>query len=205
MNYAIALDHLRLDAKLRKLIEQIDLPEPKSSGKIYFDLLESIVSQQLSVKASNTIFNRFLHLFPDQQPHPEHLALLSMEALRAAGLSGQKANYLQNVARFALENDLETQDWASMRDEEIIRFLSSIKGVGKWTVEMLLMFSLGRTDVMPVDDLGIQQGVKRLYALEETGKALKKKMLEISEPWRPYRTYACRYLWRYKDLKPDSL
>jgi DNA-3-methyladenine glycosylase II len=100
-----------------------------------------------------------------------------------------------------LENDLETKDWSGMSEADIIAFLTQIKGVGKWTVEMLLMFSLGRTDILPVDDLGIQQGIKRLYALEETGKELKKRMIEIAEPWRPYRTYACRYLWRFKDQK----
>ncbi len=201
MSYTNAILHLQHDAKLRELIQQIDIPEPKSSGKIYFDLLESIVSQQLSVKASNTIFNRFLQIFPDQHPHPEHLIKLSAEQLRAVGLSGQKAGYMQNVAQFALDNDLETMDWSGMTDEDIIAFLTQIKGVGKWTVEMLLMFSLGRTDILPVDDLGIQQGIKRLYALEETGKELKKRMIEIAEPWRPYRTYACRYLWRFKDQK----
>jgi DNA-3-methyladenine glycosylase II len=129
------------------------------------------------------------------------LVQLSPEQLRAVGLSGQKAGYLQNVAQFALENDLETKDWSGMSEADIIAFLTQIKGVGKWTVEMLLMFSLGRTDILPVDDLGIQQGIKRLYALEETGKELKKRMIEIAEPWRPYRTYACRYLWRFKDQK----
>jgi DNA-3-methyladenine glycosylase II len=103
-----------------------------------------------------------------------------------------------------LENDLETMDWSGMSEEDIIAFLTQIKGVGKWTVEMLLMFSLGRTDILPVDDLGIQQGIKRLYALEETGKELKKRMIEIAEPWRPYRTYACRYLWRFKDQNKVS-
>jgi DNA-3-methyladenine glycosylase II len=201
MSYTNAILHLQHDAKLRELIQQIDIPEPKSSGKIYFDLLESIVSQQLSVKASNTIFNRFLQLFPDQHPHPELLIQLNPEQLRAVGLSGQKAGYLQNVAKFALENDLEAKDWSGMSEEDIIAFLTQIKGVGKWTVEMLLMFSLGRTDILPVDDLGIQQGIKRLYELEETGKELKKRMFEIAEPWRPYRTYACRYLWRFKDQK----
>jgi DNA-3-methyladenine glycosylase II len=95
-------------------------------------------------------------------------------------------------------------DWSGMSEEDIIAFLTQIKGVGKWTVEMLLMFSLGRTDILPVDDLGIQQGIKRLYALEETGKELKKRMIEIAEPWRPYRTYACRYLWRFKDQNKVS-
>lgn len=201
MNQTNAILHLQQDPKLRELIQKIEVPDFSPSRKIYFDLLESIVSQQLSVKAATTIFNRFLDLFPDKYPHPEHLLVLGIDQLRAVGLSNQKAGYMQNVATFSKEYDLETHDWDAMSDEEIIAFLSQIKGVGKWTVEMLLMFTLGRPDILPVDDLGIQQGIQRLYELEETGKALKKRMFEIAEPWRPYRTFACRYLWRFKDSK----
>ncbi|MEI6407814.1 MAG: DNA-3-methyladenine glycosylase 2 family protein [Bacteroidota bacterium] len=201
MNQTNAILHLQQDPKLRELIQNIEVPDFTPSRKIYFNLLESIVSQQLSVKASDTIFNRFLDLFPDRYPHPEHLLVLEIDQLRAVGLSNQKARYMQNVAAFSKEYDLETHDWDAMSDEEIITFLTQIKGVGKWTVEMLLMFTLGRTDILPVDDLGIQQGIQRLYGLEETGKDLKKRMFEIAEPWRPYRTYACRYLWRFKDSK----
>jgi DNA-3-methyladenine glycosylase II len=201
MNQTNAILHLQQDPKLRELIQKIEVPDFTPSRKIYFDLLESIVSQQLSVKAATTIFNRFLDLFPDKYPHPEHLLVLEIEQLRAVGLSNQKARYMQNVADFSKAYNLETHDWDAMSDEEIIAFLSQIKGVGKWTVEMLLMFTLGRTDILPVDDLGIQQGIQRLYGLEETGKDLKKRMLEIAEPWRPYRTFACRYLWRFKDSK----
>ena len=86
-------------------------------------------------------------------------------------------------------------------DDEIIQFLSQIKGVGKWTVQMLLMFTLGRPDVLPLDDLGIQQGMVKIFGLQETGKDLKNKMVECAEPWRPWRTIACRYVWRWKDTR----
>lgn len=201
MNHANAILHLQQDPKIGNLIDTIPIIDFNPSGKVYYDLLESIVSQQLSVKASNTIFNRFLALFPDQYPHPELLVAVQPEQLRSAGLSGQKSLYLQNVAAFSLKFDLEQHDWPSMSDEEVIEFLTQIKGVGKWTVQMLLMFTLGRLDVLPVDDLGIQQAIQRLYAVEETGKDLKKRMVDIAEAWRPYRTVACRYLWRYKDSK----
>jgi DNA-3-methyladenine glycosylase II len=204
MNQVEATKYLKNRPELRQLIEKIPMEAFTPSRRIYYDLLESIVSQQLSVKASNTIFNRFLGLFPDQYPHPEQVLLCSVEQLRSVGLSNQKAQYIRNVAEFSQQFNLESHDWDSMSDQEIIRFLSQIKGVGAWTVEMLLMFSLGRPDILPIDDLGIQQGFQRLFGLSETGKELRKKMVELAEPWRPYRTIACRYLWRFKDSAPKS-
>ncbi|HMX39661.1 MAG TPA: DNA-3-methyladenine glycosylase 2 family protein [Saprospiraceae bacterium] len=195
-----AVAHLSKQEPLAALIARIELPVRQPSGKMYYDLLESIVSQQLSVRVADVIFHRFLALFPDTYPHPDQLSCISMEQLRSAGLSAQKAQYLRNVAQFALEQGLESQDWQSMTDEQIIRYLTQIKGVGVWTVQMLLMFTLGRPDVFPVDDLGIQQGMARLFKIQDTGKALKRTMIELAEPWRPYRTTACYYLWRYKSM-----
>lgn len=200
MNPQVAIAHLQQDATIRPLLDQIVVPDFSPSGRIYYDLLESIVSQQLSVKVADVIFKRFLSLFPDNYPHPENVIAIEMDQLRSVGLSGQKAGYLQNVAQFAIENDLKKIDWASMSDEEIIAFLTQIKGVGKWTVQMLLMFTLARTDIFPVDDLGIQQAMQRLFKIEEQNpRLLKLRMLELAEPWRPWRTVACRYLWRWKD------
>lgn len=201
MNSAVALDHLQQDTLLRRVIEQTILPASAPSRRIYYDLLDSIVSQQLSVKVATIIFNRFCTLFPDNYPHPELVIALDPTQLRSVGLSAQKAGYLQNVASFFLQNDLENYPWDTMSDGEIIDFLSQIKGVGKWTVQMLLIFTLGRPDVFPIDDLGIQQGMVRLYGLTETGKELKKRMLELAEPWQPHRSLASRYLWRWKDTK----
>ncbi len=201
MNSAMALDHLQQDTLLKRVIEQTVLPVYSPSRRIYYDLLDSIVSQQLSVKAATVIFNRFCTLFPDNYPHPELVIVLDPIQLRSVGLSGQKANYLQNVATFFLQNDLENYPWDTMSDAEIIDFLSQIKGVGKWTVQMLLIFTLGRPDIFPIDDLGIQQAMARLYGLTETGKELKKRMLELAEPWQPHRSLASRYLWRWKDTK----
>ena len=200
MNPQAAIAHLQQEATIRPLIANITMPDFTPSGRIYYDLLESIVSQQLSVKVADVIFKRFLSLFPDNYPHPNHVIAIELERLRSVGLSGQKAGYLQNVARFAIENDLEKMDWASMSDEEILSFLTQIKGVGKWTVQMLLMFTLARTDIFPVDDLGIQQAMQRLFKIEEQNpRLLKIKMIELAEPWRPWRTVASRYLWRWKD------
>ena len=187
------------DPKLATLIAQVTLLELKSND-VYFDLIESIVSQQLSVKAATTIHNRFLELFSSKYPYPEFVAALDLEEMRGVGLSYQKANYIKNTAVFWEENELINQDWSLLSDEEIIKLLSAIKGVGKWTVQMILMFTLRRTDVLPVDDLGIQQGMYMLYDLDkENMKNLKKEMEATAEAWRPYRSIVSRYIWRYKD------
>jgi len=194
--------HLSRDPYLKPLLDSIELSAPVHECNLYLDLLESIVSQQLSVRVADVIFGRFLGLFRGSFPTPEVLAATETDVLRTVGLSAQKADYLRNVARFALEHGLETDKLHLMTDKEIVAYLTRIKGVGKWTAEMILMSSLNRPDVFPVDDLGIQQAMIRLYGLEEKGRLLRTRMLEIVEPWRPYRTYASRYLWRWKDAKP---
>lgn len=200
MNPQAAILHLQQEATIRPLLAQIAMPDFTPTGKIYYSLLESIVSQQLSVKVADVIFNRFLSLFPDNYPHPNDVIAIDFDRLRSVGLSGQKATYIQNVACFALENDLENKNWDAMSDDEIIAFLTQIKGVGKWTVQMLLMFTLARPDIFPVDDLGIQQAMQKLFKIEEQNpRLLKLKMIELAEPWRPWRTVASRYLWRWKD------
>ena len=126
-----------------------------------------------------------------------------IETLRGIGLSYAKANYVQNVCRFFIEEKITDARLYKMSNEELIPYLSQIKGVGQWTVEMILMFTLGREDVFALDDLGIQQGIIKLYQLENLDKkALKEKMIEVSQKWSPYRTYACRYLWGWKDTTP---
>ena len=138
-------------------------------------------------------------MFDDYYPDPYHLQQLEVEDLRAVGLSRQKANYVKNVADFFIEQELLEKDWSNDSDESIIKLLTQIKGVGQWTVEMILMFTLHRPDVLPLDDLVIRNSMIALYGVEGKGKALKKKLLEVAEPWRPYRTWASRYLWQWKD------
>jgi DNA-3-methyladenine glycosylase II len=164
---------------------------------VYLALLESIVSQQISIKAADTIFARLRDLFPNQYPAPELLLAKTEEELRSAGLSFQKIGYLRNVATFALEKGIKYEYLNTLTDDEIVAYLTPIKGVGRWTVEMLLMFVMGRPDVFPVDDLVIRQKMIKAYAVTEEGKALYKKLHEIAENWRPHRTLACRYLWRW--------
>ncbi len=201
METDVAILHLKKDNQLKEVIQTTNLAPLTPSGNVYFDLLESIVSQQLSVTVADTIFKRFCALFPGTDPSPEVLKTMDINTLRTAGLSNQKAAYLKNVAAFTLENDLENYSWNDLADAEIISFLTQIKGVGQWTAEMILIFTLNRPDIFPADDLGIQQAMARLYSISESGKDLRKKMISISEPWRPYRTIACRYLWRWKDNK----
>jgi DNA-3-methyladenine glycosylase II len=195
-----AKNHLSKDKKFKPLIEKIQFDLPVTDGDVYFYLIRSIVYQQLSGKAAGTIFGRFLELFSEGYPYPEPLLSFDIADLRAVGLSRQKASYILNVAEFFQTHQLENKDWQEMEDDEIIQFLTQIKGVGKWTVQMILMTTLHRTDVFPIDDLGIQKGIQKLYAFEDKGRSLKKKMLELSEPWRPYRTVASFYLWRFQDM-----
>ena len=179
--------------------------QPLTSSKsedLYFKLLSAIVSQQLSTKAAATIFKRFSEFFPDNYPHPELVLAATDEMLRSVGLSFQKIGYVRNVAAFAAAGNLEHATIDVLEDEALIQHLTQIKGVGRWTVEMLLMFALERPDVFPVDDLGIQNAMKRHYSLEETGKALRLRMQQIAENWRPYRTIASKYLWQSLDNMP---
>jgi DNA-3-methyladenine glycosylase II len=193
------LSHLRRrDPALRPALRGVQPFRRPRRADLYLDLLESIVSQQLSIKASATIFSRFLDLFPDGYPAPARLARMTPTRLRGAGLSRQKAGYLKNVARFALRNDLSARALRALDDDAIIARLTSIKGVGRWTVEMLLMFTLNRPDVFPVDDVGIQNAMKNLYGLRASGRALRRRLEKIAERWRPHRTFACRCLWRWR-------
>ncbi len=188
--------HLSKDPVLKGLIGTLPPPTFRQAKGLYPDLLRSIVGQQLSGKAADTIHGRFLGLFENGVPQAKQLLGIDFETLRGVGLSRQKASYLQNVSEFFLKEKIEHSDLEDKDDEAIINYLTQIKGVGRWTVQMILMFSLNRPDVMPTDDLGIQNGMIKNYGLTETGRALKQKMMETAEAWRPYRSYACWYMWR---------
>lgn len=209
----LILTHLRQDAVLARLIAETETPKAFYDWEddVYLALLESIVSQQISVKAADAIFKRFLALFDPNRgtvggtlagyPAPDALLAKTDEELRSAGLSFQKIKYLKSVAEFSLVNRLDRPYLTTLTDDEIINYLLPIKGVGRWTVEMLLMFVLDRPDVFPVDDLVIRQKIMLAYPDQTsglTGRVLIKKLHEIAEPWRPYRTTACRYLWRWQ-------
>jgi DNA-3-methyladenine glycosylase II len=197
------LEHLSKDKKLKKIIA---LQEPYvliGQKNVYLHLCGSIMSQQLNTKVAAVIYARFLNLYKTKKPSPQQIIDTPFETLRSIGLSNAKTRYVQNVCRFFLEEKITDAKLHKMSNEDIIKYLSQIKGVGQWTVEMILMFTLGREDVFALDDLGIQQSFAKLYGLDATDKkALKEKMLTLSAKWSPYRTYACRYLWGWKDNEP---
>lgn len=194
------LEHLSKDKKFRKIIELQDPHELGKRKKIYLYLCASIMSQQLSTKVADVIYKRFLALYGKKEPTAQQILDTPFETLRAIGLSNAKTNYVQNVCRFFIEEGLDDKHLYKMASEEVQQKLIQIKGVGKWTTEMILMFALQHEDVFPVDDLGIQQAMIKLYKLNTSSKKLLyEQMNKIAEKWRPYRTYACVHLWRWKD------
>lgn len=188
-----------------KVFPNVEVAPLDLTDDVYGRLVRAIVFQQLSGKAAGTIYGRFAALFPDEYPEPELVLGFDLPSLRAVGLSKQKATYIQNVAGHFLENGLHKTNWQEYGDEEIIAQLTQIKGVGAWTVQMILIFALGRPDVLPTEDLAIQKAVQQLYNIEAKGRQLKTAMLEVAEEWRPYRSIVTRYLWRWLDIStPDS-
>jgi DNA-3-methyladenine glycosylase II len=192
--------HLSRDKKFKKII---DLQEPFVLVKrknVYLHLCFSIMSQQLSTKVADVFHKRFINLYNRKNPTAAQIAATPFETLRGIGLSNAKANYVLNVCKFFIDENITDAKLHKMSNEEVIKYLTQIKGVGQWTVEMVLMFTLGREDVFALDDLGIQQAICNLYKIDIADKkAMKEEMLLLSKKWSPYRTYACRYLWGWKD------
>jgi DNA-3-methyladenine glycosylase II len=202
----VHLTHLAKDRRLKKLIDQqSEPPTIKKQKDTVFYLTASIMSQQLSTKVAHTIRQRYLDLFDGRSPTPKQILSTPPASLRAIGLSNSKVSYILNVARFAVDEGLDRRKLDKMDNEAIIAYLTQIKGVGRWTAEMLLMFGLGREDIFAIDDWGIQNAMIAIYKLDrDDKKAFREKMLRISAKWSPYRTYACMYLWRYKDNIPED-
>jgi DNA-3-methyladenine glycosylase II len=197
------LTHLAKDKKLGKLISQQEPFRLSKQKDIHHYLCASIMSQQLSTKVADTIHRRFLNIYEGRVPLAEEILATPFDTLRAIGLSNAKVNYVHNVARFAIDEGMDHRHLDKMTNEEVIEYLTRIKGVGRWTAEMLLMFGLGREDIFAVDDLGIQNAMIRLYKLDRTDKkTFREDLLRISKKWSPYRTYACLHLWHWKDNSP---
>lgn len=195
--------HLSKDKKLKKLIENGESHQLKKRKNICTYLCASIMSQQLSTKVADVIYKRFIALYGGKEPMPQQIIDTPFEQLRGIGLSNAKVGYVKNVAEFELAFGMDVKKLGKMSNEEVIDYLVVIKGVGRWTIEMLLMFALGREDVFAVDDLGIQNAMIKLYKLDNTDKKkLKEDMFRLSKKWSPYRTYACIHLWRWKDNAP---
>jgi DNA-3-methyladenine glycosylase II len=187
------------------IFKAIPLIEPftlEKSDNVFFSLVESIISQQLSIKAGETIVKRFCSLIGETIT-PKAVLHLTKEQLRAIGMSWNKAEYVHNLAKTIEENQLNLDALDKMADEEVIRELTKIKGIGQWTAEMFLMFTLAREDVFSYGDVGLQNAIQRLYKLQN--KPTKKQMEKLSKPWKPYRTYAARILWRSLSIEPQLL
>ena len=197
--------HLSKDKKLKKLIDSQEGYKLTKRRNICIFLCGSIMSQQLSTKVAAVIHDRFLKLYDGKEPTPEQILSTPPETFRSIGLSNAKSGYIHNVARFAIEKGMDVKNLNNLNNEEVIAYLTQIKGVGRWTVEMLLMFALGREDVFAIDDWGIQTAMTKLYKLDSSDKKkIKEDMLRISKKWSPYRTYGCIHLWQFKDNSPGK-
>lgn len=198
------LDHLSAaDPVMARLIEERGPLSITASPQddYFYTVLDAIASQQLSSKVAATIVSRIRALVPGEDtPTAAQIFALSDQALRDVGLSWAKVSYIKDLARRVVSGELDLVHVSAMSDEEIIKELVAVKGIGRWTAEMFLLFSLARPDVFAVDDYGLRVAVKRLYDLPDLPKPA--PMREIAEPWRPYRSYASLYLWRSLDNSP---
>lgn len=193
-----AIRHLRRrDPVLSRLIKDVGPLEIRKGRDIYGDLIHSILSQQLSMKAASTIIGRFKNQHGGRLPPAAQLAKASLGHLRKAGISRQKAGYLRDLAARHLERPLRGGELARWSDEAVIERLIEVKGVGVWTAKMILIFTMARPDVMPHEDLGIQLAVKQFYGLRR--HPTEGVITRLAESWRPYRSIASRYLWRARD------
>jgi DNA-3-methyladenine glycosylase II len=168
--------------------------ETEATPNYFVDLVESIISQQLSGKAADTIFGRFKKLFPKEKITPEKLVKIPDEKIRQAGISYSKINYIKGIAQVVINKQIDLNSLEKLNDEEVIRELVKLKGVGQWTAEMYLMFTLQRPDIFSPGDLGLQNAMIKIYKLDKKPK--KEILIEISDKWSPYRTTACRILWK---------
>src|SRR5215212_4574726 len=201
-----ALEELRRsDPVMRRLIDRLGPldEEERRRGRPhepYGALVRSIVGQQLSTKAARTIYERLIAQFDGRTPTPAELLAADPEQVRSAGLSRPKVSYLRSLAEHVESGELELARLDELPDEEVSEQLTAVKGLGQWTADMFLIFHLRRPDVVPVGDLGVRRAVERAYELPEIPDAA--QVLEIGEPWRPYRSLASLYLWRSLDNEP---
>jgi DNA-3-methyladenine glycosylase II len=179
----------------------IKLPQPTlDSSQYFFKLCDDIVSQQLAGKAADAIFKRFVALFPDGEVTAERLLEIPDQAVRDIGASWAKVRYLKDLAAKTQAGELRYDQLSEMTDEQVITELSQVKGIGRWTAEMFLIFTLGREDVFSFGDLGLKNGFKKLYSVTtQDPKLLKQEMEEITARWSPYRSYGSLALWRHLD------
>ena len=198
-----ALNHLAVnDDVLAQLIHSHPRPSLEKHGNYYQELVESIIGQQLSVKAARTIRNRFVELFGGVFPAPEQILDKDIEELRGVGLSRPKAGYIQDLALRVIEGEVRFDKLDTLSNDEIIAELTKVKGIGVWTVHMFLIFCMARLNVLPTGDLGIRNGIMKLYGFDHLPEPREIELLAETNGWQPYTTVASLYIWKSLDNMP---
>jgi DNA-3-methyladenine glycosylase II len=187
------------DPILAKVIEKVGVLDESKSTNYFISLIESIVSQQLSVKVADVIYARFENLFPAKVITPEKVLEIDTEAMRGVGMSYGKVKYVKSLAEHVIASPTMFETFDEMNDEDIISELIQIKGIGQWTAEMFLIFTMGRPDVFSYGDLGLKNAIRNLYGLLD--RPTIDVATDITDAWRPYRSYGSRYLWKSLELK----
>ena len=189
-----AIKFLKKDPKFAVIIKEVGDYNVKITRNRYQSLIEAIVTQQLSGSAANSIMKKFRKLYQSKFPKPIDVAKTTDSKLRSTGLSRMKISYVKGLSKKIESGELNMQKISKLSDDEIISKLTEVRGVGRWTAEMFLIFSLGRLDVLPVGDLGLRKGVQLMFSLKELPKA--EQIEQLAQKWRPYRTVATWYLWK---------
>lgn len=187
------------DKVLAPVIKRAGLCTIRPHTDYYWELVDSIISQQLSVKSATAIERRFQELFKSKAPTPDQILVMPDEKLRQAGLSGAKVQYVKSLAQHIRDGKLELEKLNKLSNDEIVGELAAVKGIGEWTAHMFLMFAIARLDVLAVGDLGIKIGIQKLYGLPSLPTAEEITTLAKKNNWHPYETVACWYIWHSKD------
>jgi len=189
-----AIKFLKKDPKFAKIIMQVGNYNVKITKNRYQSLVEAIISQQLSGSAANSIIKKFRKLYKSKFPKPGDVIKTSDSKLRTTGLSKMKIVYIKELSKKIESKELNMRKISTQSDEQVIEVLTDVKGIGRWTAEMFLIFSLGRLDILPVGDLGLKKGIQSMYSLKELPE--KEQIEQLAESWKPYRTVATWYLWK---------
>jgi len=197
--WTAACDHLmKKDRVMRRLVPKFIGASIETRGEPFVTLARSVVGQQISVKAAQSVWDRFSALM--KTVNPRAVSKLTVEDMRAAGLSGRKVEYIKDLADYFQTGKVSVKQWDAMEDEAIIAELIAIRGIGRWTAEMFLMFYLRRPDVLPLDDVGLLNGISKLYFSDEP--VSRSEVRDLARAWEPYRSVATWYIWRSLDPDP---
>ena len=197
--WTAACDHLmKKDRVMRRLVQKFIGASIETRGEPFVTLARSVVGQQISVKAAQSVWDRFSALM--KTVNPRAVSKLTVEDMRAAGLSGRKVEYIKDLADYFQTGKVSVKQWDAMEDEAIIAELIAIRGIGRWTAEMFLMFYLRRPDVLPLDDVGLLNGISKLYFSDEP--VSRSEVRDLARAWEPYRSVATWYIWRSLDPDP---